>query len=217
MKEPTKADLAAAVAKLTQENAQLRDLLAAISLAAGTVPVSKGNDYLGEWKRSTKVLANIKVLSRLGDGHSDWDGYLAYAAGELQAIAAEPAGYEVYQPEGAELHAEPEAAAGADGWCPASTVTDDDETLHCDRDRGHGGSHHAGPLDDGAEVAWSDEPDICESTYLAPGVDYYCSLDAGHPGLHSQLTSAGAFIAEWGYPDGHVHTTSGHEPAAVAS
>lgn len=61
------------------------------------------------------------------------------------------------------------------------------------------------------------EPDICVSVHLAPGVDYYCSLDAGHAGLHSQLTSAGAFIAEWGYPDGHVHTTSGHKPAAVAS
>lgn len=60
-----------------------------------------------------------------------------------------------------------------------------------------------------------DEPDICESVYMAPGIDYYCSLDAGHAGLHSQLTTTGAFLAEWGYEDGHVHTISGHYAASV--
>jgi hypothetical protein len=93
VKEPTKADLAAAVTKLTEENAGLRDLLAAVSLAADTVPVSKGSDYLAEWKRSTRVLASVKVMSHL-DG--DWAGELAYAAGHLREVAAEPVGYEVY-------------------------------------------------------------------------------------------------------------------------
>lgn len=95
MKPPTKADLAAAVTRLTQENAQMRDLLAAIRLAADTVPVSKDNDSIAEWRRSTRVLSNIKGLAKPGD----WGGYLAYAAEELRAIAAEPVGYEVYQPE----------------------------------------------------------------------------------------------------------------------
>lgn len=98
MKEPTKADLAAAVAKLTEENKGMRDLLAAISLAAGTVPVSQHNDYLGEWKRSTKVLANIKTASHL----DDWAGRFAYWSAELRAVAAELPGYEVYEPEDAE-------------------------------------------------------------------------------------------------------------------
>jgi hypothetical protein len=251
VKNPTKADLAAAVARLTQENAGLRDLLAAISLAAGTVPVSKDNDYPAEWKRSTKVLAVIKNAADL----SDWDGYLAWAAEETRSLAAEPVGYEVYQPEGpgvtepAQDEPEPVACgsrpypAGSEGddgtecalpaghggahddnppfggaWCPAFTDMEDfGATIYCDRPAGHPGSHHASGPDEGSEVAWSDEPDICESAYLAPGIDYYCSLDAGHAGLHSQHTSAGAFIAEWGYPDGHVHTTSGHEPVAVAS
>jgi hypothetical protein len=106
----------------------------------------------------------------------------------------------------------------ANALCPAFTGPDAelDVTLYCDREAGHPGSHHAPGPDEGSEVAWSDAPDICESFYLAPGIDYYCTLDAGHAGLHSQLTSAGAFIAEWGYPDGHVHTTSGHKPVAVA-
>jgi hypothetical protein len=92
VKEPTKADLAAENARLREENAQMRDLLAAVSLAAGTVPVSNGNDYAAEWKRSTKVLAVIKNAAAL----RDWDGHLAWAAEEVRSLAAEPVGYEVY-------------------------------------------------------------------------------------------------------------------------
>jgi hypothetical protein len=99
MKEPTRADLAAAVARLTGENAALRDLLAAVSLAAGTVPVARHDDA-AEWRRSCRVLANIKGLARL----DDWAGYLAYAAEEMRAVAAEPVGYEVYvRPQDAEF------------------------------------------------------------------------------------------------------------------
>jgi hypothetical protein len=45
------------------------------------------------------------------------------------------------------------------GWCPAYTVLDDDETVSCDRQAGHIGSHHAHVPGDTAEVAWSDEPE----------------------------------------------------------
>ncbi|HTJ69233.1 MAG TPA: hypothetical protein VL551_16975 [Actinospica sp.] len=107
-KNPTKADLAAAVAKLTQESAQMRDLLAAISLAAGTVPISAGNDYLAEWKRSTKVLSTIKAVAVLDD---DWAGSAAWGARYAREVAAEPVGYEVYQPEGDEPEPEPEPEA----------------------------------------------------------------------------------------------------------
>lgn len=119
-KNPTKADLAAEAARLAQENAQMRDLLAAVSLAAGTVPVSEDNDWAAEWKRSTRVLASIKSLSRLDDGHSDWKGYLAYAAGELRSLAAEPAGYEVYQPAPVITDSErdcPEGNPASGAWC----------------------------------------------------------------------------------------------------
>lgn len=121
MKEPTKADLAAAVTKLTQENAGMRELLAAISLAAD-VPVSKGGGYADEWKRSTRVLA---VIKHAADIDGSWDGYLAWAAGEVRSLAAEPAGYEVYvKPEDDELHAEPvpETVPWPTGLC-GHTVT----------------------------------------------------------------------------------------------
>lgn len=60
-------------------------------------------------------------------------------------------------------------------------------------------------------------PAPCPGAYSVPGAEYYCSLDAGHAGLHAQLTATGAFIAEWGFPDGGVHTTSGHHPAPSAA
>ena len=45
---------------------------------------------------------------------------------------------------------------------------------------------------------------------------FVCTLNAGHAGLHSQLTPTGAFDAEWGYPDGHVHTTAEHLAGTAA-
>jgi hypothetical protein len=113
VKEPTKADLATAVAKLTEENAGLRDLLAAVSLAADTVPVARGAGYIDEWKRSTHVLSVIKHAAAL----SDWNGYLAWAAGEVRSLAAEPVGYEVH------VKPEPVSDAEAAGILVASIIT----------------------------------------------------------------------------------------------
>lgn len=45
-----------------------------------------------------------------------------------------------------------------DTFCTASTDLSDEETVYCDRDAGHAGSHHAPGPDEGSEVAWSDEP-----------------------------------------------------------
>ena len=45
MKDPTKADLAAAVARLTEENAGLRDLLAVIAAARPPLPVRPDEMY----------------------------------------------------------------------------------------------------------------------------------------------------------------------------
>lgn len=53
----------------------------------------------------------------------------------------------------------------------------------------------------------------CEDTHARGSESFLCSLAAGHKGLHAALTPTGAFVAEWGYEDGHVHTTSGHQPA----
>lgn len=108
-----KQELEAENRRLTDENGALRELLGAVSVIAGTVPVAKDGGWLPEWKRSTRVLANIKHLSRLPGG---WDGEIAYATEELRAIAAEPVGYEVY------VEPEPPAAAEPheclpEGWC----------------------------------------------------------------------------------------------------
>jgi len=87
-----KKELEAEVARLAEENKGMRELLAAISAVAGTVPIAK-DDNAAEWRRSVHVLANISYLAKVDDG---WDGFLAYAAGELRAVAAAPVGYEVY-------------------------------------------------------------------------------------------------------------------------
>jgi hypothetical protein len=54
-----------------------------------------------------------------------------------------------------------------DDWCPAVTVLDD-ETLYCDRDPGHPGSHHAPAADGGSEVAWGDVDDDSEPPAAEP-------------------------------------------------
>lgn len=87
----TKKELEAENERLAEENKGMRELLAAISAVADTVPIAKGDDA-AEWRRSVRVLANISGLAKV----DDWGGYLAYAAGELRAIAAEPVGYEVF-------------------------------------------------------------------------------------------------------------------------
>jgi len=169
-KNPTKADLAAAVAKLTQENAQMRDLLAAISLAAGTVPVSKDNDYPAEWKRSTKVLSAIKTAASLDD---NWAGSAAWGAEYTREIAAEPVGYEVYQPEGAELHAAPEPEA------QECTDYDPAYKLHgCELDAGHDGPHR-----DLLGVEWTET--LSRPCPSHPEGSHTCTLHLGHfPALH---------------------------------
>jgi hypothetical protein len=63
----------------------------------------------------------------------------------------------------------------------------------------------------------ADAPERCEDEHVRGNESFLCSLNAEHSGLHSALTPTGAFVAEWGYADGHVHTTSGHQPAAVTA
>ena len=124
MPEPTKADLKAAVATLTEENAGLRELLAAASECAGTVPVAASGGEHAEWRRSTTVLSKIKVLCALDGG---WKGEAAYGARVLRESSAEPVGYEVYaEPE--PVPAEPAQAlascghpANEDGECNCSS------------------------------------------------------------------------------------------------
>lgn len=65
-------------------------------------------------------------------------------------------------------------------WCTATTDIDG-ETLYCDRDPGHDGSHHAPGPDEGSEVAWGDP---CDATCPVPGLPYACTLTGGHSGPH---------------------------------
>jgi hypothetical protein len=59
------------------------------------------------------------------------------------------------------------AEVAANGWCPASTELDYDETVYCEREAGHPGSHRAPGPDEGSEVAWGDEPTPEERLLLA--------------------------------------------------
>jgi hypothetical protein len=175
MATPTKADLAAAVAKLTEENAGLRELLAAVSLAADTVPVSKDSNLSAEWQRSTRVLANIKGLSDL----SDWPGYLAWAAGELRSIAAEPPGYEAYEASAEQPAAldgpdtAPHPRAGEDA-CPA-VRTDEGLTFPC---AVKPAVHLPGVHADRHSVYWFEEPRNCSAYQNG----YRCVLTAAEHG-----------------------------------
>jgi hypothetical protein len=174
MKEPTKADLAAAVATLTAENAGLRDLLAAVSLAADTVPVANNPSFIDEWKRSTKVLSAIKILCRLDEYPGS--GHLAYAAEELRAVAAEPVGYEVYT--------EPPVIPPAERDCPE--VNPDGSGEHCYR----GGDHGVHRDSNGGE--WRTDlgerdPSFISGSPFCTERDFtgtLCELPLGHGGDH---------------------------------
>lgn len=101
MKEPTKADLATAVAKLTEENAGLRELLAAVSEYARSVPLAVG-DQRQELRRATETLIHIGVITDpCGAWVWGWGG--GQGAARLREHAAKPVDYEVYvRPEDAE-------------------------------------------------------------------------------------------------------------------
>lgn len=94
----TKDQLATENRRLREENKGLRDLLAAVSLAAGTVPTADGAEP--EWKelrRAVHVLSGIKVAADPG-GSWAWGHATGEAAKFLRERAAEPVGYEVYEP-----------------------------------------------------------------------------------------------------------------------
>src|ERR1700734_3931189 len=148
MKEPTKADLAAAVTRLTGENEALRDLLAAVRAYADLPrPASYSahdNMYEYELERRADVIA---VWADGDQGDMAPDVYVLVIrdrAKHLREEAARPVRYEVRgaAPEADELHAEPEPVSPevaeqlydaivngtpvvvyADG-CPASTDLD---------------------------------------------------------------------------------------------
>ncbi len=71
---------------------------------------------------------------------------------------------------------------------------------------------HRDELHDGRD----DAPARCEDEAEASGQSFFCTLNTGHAGLHAQLTPTGAFMAEWGFADGHVHTTA-EQPASVTA
>jgi hypothetical protein len=108
----------------------------------------------------------------------------------------------------------------------APVITDSDRT--CDQanpDSGawcHRDGDHAEHRDTNGDTWRTDEPGFkdadaperCEDEAGESGKSFFCTLNAGHAGLHAQLTPTGAFMAEWGYADGHVHTTA-EQPASV--
>ena len=100
-------------------------------------------------------------------------------------------------------------------FCTAHKASEDgraDLRVGCELPHSHDGDHRAPGYDEGdPDITWSDEPapERCEDEYAVSGATYYvCTLSPGHQGLHAQLTPTGAFSAEWGFPDGPVHTTA---------
>ena len=88
------------------------------------------------------------------------------------------------------------AEAAAYDWCPATTELDD-ETLYCDRDAGHAGSHHAPGPDEGSEVAWSD----CDADWGSATASQRCTLELGHDGPHRDRAGH-----EWDDPEPYCST-----------
>jgi hypothetical protein len=180
VKEPTKADLAAAVAKLTEENAGLRDLLAAVRECARAVPQAVYDHQWEQLRRATNVLIAISVVAD-AEGTWAWSWASGQGAAHLRERAAEPLGYEVYQTEGDELHAAPEPEA------QECTDYDPAYKLHgCELDAGHDGPHR-----NLLGVEWTETLKLpCPSH---PEGSHTCTLHLGHfPVLH--LAADGA---EW--------------------
>lgn len=94
MTNPTKADLAAAVKALTEENAGLRDLLAAVHEAAEAAPFAKHwQDSDKARDRTRSMLGAISVLTDPA-GTWTWGWANGRTAAGLRKYAAEPLEYE---------------------------------------------------------------------------------------------------------------------------
>jgi len=84
--------------ELEAENAALRDLLAAVSECARSVPQAAINEP--PWKehsRAKSVLITLGVITD-PDGTWTWSWGSGQGAAHLRERATEPVGYEVYQP-----------------------------------------------------------------------------------------------------------------------
>lgn len=149
MKEPTKADLAAAVAKLTEENAGLRDLLAAVSDVARTAPIAAVGEP--DYKRDSRMSSILSAVGVVTDPKSTWTwswGVVSTdsgAAAFLRRLAAEPPGYEVYvEAQDDELHAPPVITDGEHDDIHGCTL----EPKRCKVPQEHGMPH-----------CWCNEPE----------------------------------------------------------
>jgi len=165
MPEPTKADLKAAVAKLTTELAAHRELLAAICELA-TVPKA------ADWTSVPYICAiedrlmTLAVYARSLDDVSPniMVGVIRDRAKSLREDAAKPVRYESAPPAPSGIQdtapvvrvLDVKAPAPEGNWCPATTMRDG-ITVYCDREDAHDEHRAPGP-DEGSEVAWSDEP-----------------------------------------------------------
>jgi hypothetical protein len=147
MKDPTKADLAAAVARLTEENAGLRDLLAVIAGARPTLPV-KPEEMHRFYSAGSDRLLHVTVAA--GEVARYAGAYVPDVtrghARSLREYLAQPLRYEAEKPApedaepvtpgdfpplpGEDDPASPDAAEALAGSIASGTpllVTDDDE------------------------------------------------------------------------------------------
>ena len=92
MASPTKADLQSAVARLAAENAELRDLIAAVHAAADCTPQAVSDDRDAERRREHEMLIRISALT----GPDTTSAHLDINARQLRGYAATPVGYRVY-------------------------------------------------------------------------------------------------------------------------
>jgi hypothetical protein len=176
VKELTKAELADAVTKLTEEVSALRDVFTAmrdgsnagvsaywiIGYAGGLGDVdaySSGNIRL--LREHARIIRRgpgcqapapdgTSLRCDLVTGHPG--RHEMHCADDKQAVAWDA------------ILREPPVTAGSGLLCTAATGPDEelDRSLYCDREPGHDGSHHA-HAGDGSEVAWSDEPGPAEA------------------------------------------------------
>ena len=191
VKEPTKADLAAAVARLTEENAALRDLLAAVRAYADVPHPADYDDRRHEYELERRVDA-IAVWADGDQEDMAPDVYLLVMgdrAKHLREEAARPVRYQVRaEPADAtrDQPASPDAAGVLAAAIAAGTpvvVTDDEP----------------GPAE-GEPYARCDSERVTRGNPLLR-----CSVYAGHAGLHAAITPSGATLAEWSDGDPLPH------------
>lgn len=203
MPSPTKADLEAAVQRLTEENANLRDLIAAVH-AAASVPLttdSVKDQHLAD-QRAREALITIRTTT---DPEGMWlwswtlpPGSDRGAAAYLRETAARLLAYKPFE---GSLEAQCDADWGSATESQRCTLAEDHEGWHRDRN-GHEWGEDAGWMKPGPRPAhWVDSDSgiapCFQPGYESPDGEHACTAQPDHTGDHVTFDPDGNEVARW--------------------